>query len=70
MESNTNTCAFNNCTKKIKISSIECKCRKIYCKTHQTPENHDCEYDYKENANKKQKIESLKCVSSKIIDRI
>lgn len=70
MESKTNTCAFIGCTRKIKISDIECKCGKFYCKTHKYPENHDCDYDYKETANKKQKIAELKCVSIKNPDKI
>jgi hypothetical protein len=69
-EKQVNTCAFKDCTKKIRISYIECKCGKIYCNLHKYPEKHECDYDYKENANKKQRIAELKCVSTKIPNKI
>ena len=61
-----NTCAFKNCTKKIKITDFACKCENYYCKFHRDPLTHDCSYDYKENNNKQKKIEELECKSNKI----
>ena len=61
-----NICAFENCTKKIKITDYPCKCGVIYCKFHRDPLIHNCSYDYKENNKKQKLIEDLKCTSIKI----
>ena len=42
-----NICNFDGCNKKLKITDIECKCKKIFCKIHKYPEDHYCLYDYK-----------------------
>ena len=65
-EDTKNVCAFEGCTKKIKITDYPCKCEKMYCKFHKLPENHNCSYDYKENNNKQKLIDNLKCSSSKL----
>jgi len=59
-------CDYIECTKKIKLTDYECKCKKFYCKKHKLPEIHKCEYDYKEAFKKNKKIEDLKCFSVKI----
>ena len=61
-----NTCAFQNCTKKIKLTYFACKCENFYCKFHKDPLIHDCSYDYKENNKKQKLIENLKCKSEKL----
>ena len=61
-----NTCAFNGCVRKIKITDFACKCEKYYCKFHKDPLNHDCSYDYKENNKKQKLIENMECKSEKI----
>lgn len=63
---NTNCCAFENCNRKLKLTDFACKCEKKFCKIHRLPEDHDCVYDYKENNNKQNKIEAMKCISDKI----
>ena len=63
---NKNTCAFENCNKKIKLTDYACKCENYYCKFHKDPLNHKCSYDYKENNSKQKKIDNLICKSSKI----
>lgn len=59
-------CQYSDCTKRIKITDFACKCKKIYCKIHKFPENHDCKYDYREIGLKMKKIEDMKCDSNKI----
>ncbi len=63
---NKNSCAFKNCNKKLKLTNFPCKCGKKFCKYHIIPEDHKCSYDYKDENNKKKKIEELKCVSNKL----
>ncbi len=49
MESNhtslENLCEI--CNKRIKLSVIQCKCKRNLCKNHVFPQDHDCEFDYK-----------------------
>lgn len=61
-----NICAFQECTKKIKITDFACKCENYYCKIHKEPLNHNCSYDYKENNKKQKLIEKLECKSKKL----
>jgi hypothetical protein len=59
-------CDHDDCSKKLKLTDFSCKCGKTYCKNHRPPEEHKCEYDYKEKNNKQKKIEELECKSCKI----
>ena len=59
-------CQYKDCIKKIKITTIPCKCKKYYCKMHKYPEYHECIYDYKENILKSKKIEEMKSYNQKI----
>ena len=59
-------CEHYECKRRLKFSDYPCKCGKIFCKFHRIPEDHNCCYDYKENLNKKQKIEDMKCIKSKV----
>ena len=59
-------CQFRDCNKRIKITDFACKCEKLYCKMHKSPENHDCKYDYREIGLKTKKIEEMKCISNKV----
>jgi hypothetical protein len=72
-ESDTNTskkiiiCSFNECNRKLKLSDYSCKCELIFCRFHRSPESHNCTYDFKENHQKKEKIENMKCIKKKVI---
>ena len=59
-------CQYADCRKRIKITEFACKCEKLYCKMHKSPENHECTYDYREIGLKTKKIEEMKCVSNKM----
>ena len=65
-KSKPHICAFNECNKKLKLTDLVCKCKKTYCSLHRLPEQHICEYSYKENFNKQKEINKMKCVSEKI----
>ena len=45
-----NRCAFDGCRKKLKITSLTCRCQKRFCKKHFLAEKHNCTYDYKKKA--------------------
>jgi len=59
-------CNHNECNRKLKLTDYECKCKKTYCKFHRKPEEHNCEYDYRDNCNKEEKIKNMKCISIKL----
>ena len=59
-------CSFEDCKKRLKITDLSCRCEKIFCKIHKFPENHKCEYDYRESNKRQKRIDDLKCVSTKI----
>tara|TARA_B100001094_G_C17697774_1_gene561208 strand:+ start:127 stop:384 length:258 start_codon:yes stop_codon:yes gene_type:complete len=62
----TSRCQYSDCRKKIKITDYTCKCGNVYCKIHKLPEDHECNYDYREIGLKNKKIEEMKCVSNKV----
>lgn len=37
-----------DCNKKIGLLGIECKCSYIFCNIHRLPEEHKCDFDYKQ----------------------
>jgi len=63
---NNKKCSHPECNKKIKLTDYPCKCGKYFCKLHIFSKDHLCNYDYKENKNKKIKIEQMKCKAKKI----
>jgi predicted nucleic acid binding AN1-type Zn finger protein len=58
-------CNHKECTKKLRISDIKCKCEFIFCSLHRLPEQHDCSFNYKSQDFNKI-INNMKCISSKI----
>ena len=63
---NSKNCNFNECNRRIKITDLKCRCNKYFCSRHSFPEDHKCDYDYKEPNKKQKKIDELKCVSTKV----
>ena len=47
------------CNKKVLIF-FKCRCNNHYCIKHQSPENHNCSYDYKKHKNVMETIENKK----------
>ncbi len=37
------------CNKKLKITSIKCKCNNYFCKKHKDEKLHNCTFEYKKN---------------------
>ena len=54
-------CAYCNLKIKTSILEIKCRCRKFFCSNHLLPECHNCDYDYK-----KDKVKLDKVVNEKI----
>ena len=59
-------CEYEDCNRKLKIHDLSCKCGKTFCKFHKFPEQHNCNYDYKESENNDKKIQNMKCLPKKI----
>jgi hypothetical protein len=38
------------CKKKLGILPFKCKCEREYCSLHRAPEEHECTYDFKNDA--------------------
>tara|TARA_B100001758_G_C18058018_1_gene426681 strand:+ start:391 stop:660 length:270 start_codon:yes stop_codon:yes gene_type:complete len=69
----TPRCAHPDCRVKLKLTDWACKCGKIYCAKHRSPEisdkgGHECSYDWKNKDELNKKIDSMKCVPSKLIN--
>jgi hypothetical protein len=65
-------CSFDGCNIKLKITSLECRCRSIFCTKHFAAEKHKCTFDYKksgrENIIKNGCLDG--CANDKFTDRI
>jgi len=42
-----------HCNKKLKMIQFTCKCSHQFCINHLNPHNHNCQYDYKTEKEKK-----------------
>ena len=67
----TPRCAHPDCRVKLKLTDWACKCGKIYCAKHRSPEisdkgGHECLYDWKNKDEMNKKIENMKCIPSKL----
>lgn len=62
------TCDFTSCKRKLSIldREFECRCGKIFCKSHKFFESHQCTFDYKTDHAKKIKERNPKIESHKI----
>lgn len=47
------------CKKKISCIEYICKCNKLFCITHYTPESHQCSYDFKKEAHEQLRKEMM-----------
>jgi len=64
VEKESNKCA--KCSKKVGVLGHKCKCGSTYCKGHRLPEDHDCEYDFKQEGLKKLAKDNQAVVASKL----
>ncbi len=47
-ENKSKTCNFEGCRKKLKITDMGCRCNHLFCTLHRLPEQHKCEYDFRQ----------------------
>ena len=60
-------CSVEGCKKKISVVDevlATCRCNKVFCSKHRSPEMHQCTHDYR--FNKEQFIKENLCVADKI----
>jgi len=64
VEKESNKCS--KCTKKVGVLGWKCKCGSTYCKNHRLPEDHDCEFDFKQEGIAKLAKQNPLVVASKL----
>ena len=65
----TPRCAHPDCRVKLKLTDWACKCGKIYCAAGISDKGgHECSYDWKNKDELNKKIDSMKCIPSKLIN--
>ena len=57
-------CAHSDCRTRLKLTDVECRCKKRYCGKHRMPEVHECIIPPKDHA----KAINLPCIRPKKID--
>tara|TARA_E500000178_G_C16853383_1_gene676215 strand:+ start:441 stop:815 length:375 start_codon:yes stop_codon:yes gene_type:complete len=68
-KNSTKKCNHITCNKKLTIvdRQLSCKCKKFFCISHRMPEQHNCEFSFKDNENVIcEKIENTKCIADKL----
>lgn len=56
-------CSFAGCNKKVgMLNQFKCRCDLMFCSIHKLPEDHNCQYNYKND-----KIKLEKVVAEKLI---
>ena len=55
-----------SCAKKVGIYGFTCKCDFTFCKRHRLPEQHDCEFDFKQTELQRLSEKNQKVVASKM----
>jgi len=55
------------CSKKLNLTSIKCRCNLYFCSIHRYPESHNCTFDYRTHFSIKLQEQLVKPDSSKIV---
>jgi hypothetical protein len=59
-------CQHTECTKKLALSDMPCKCEKIFCQAHRYAELHTCTFDFKDESRKRLEKQLVKTVGQKV----
>jgi len=59
-------CQHTECTKKLALSDMPCKCDKIFCQAHRYAELHTCTFDFKDESRKRLEKQLVKTVAAKL----
>lgn len=54
------------CPKKVSLMGYTCKCGLTFCKSHRLPEEHDCEFDFRQAAKEKLAKENPNITAAKL----
>lgn len=63
----SNRCQYIDCSRKLKLTSFQCRCEKIFCENHRIPESHNCNFDYKTLGKKQLQNANIQVIHEKII---
>lgn len=58
------------CEKKVGLLGVQCRCGYFFCKHHRLPEEHACDWDYKDAGRKILEKQNNKVEADKMGDRI
>jgi len=64
VEKQANKCG--KCPKKVSLLGYTCKCGLTFCKSHRLPEEHDCEFDFRQAAKERLAKENPNITASKL----
>jgi len=64
VEKQVNKCG--KCSKKVSLLGYTCKCGSTFCKSHRLPEEHDCEFDFRQAAKAQLAKENPNITASKL----
>jgi hypothetical protein len=59
-------CSFRDCSKKLTITDMPCRCNATYCILHRHPNSHQCTFNYKDFDRKNLKNTIIGCNNCKI----
>eukprot|EP01023_Acetabularia_acetabulum_P058142 TRINITY_DN6823_c0_g1_i1.p1 TRINITY_DN6823_c0_g1~~TRINITY_DN6823_c0_g1_i1.p1 ORF type:complete len:255 (-),score=39.71 TRINITY_DN6823_c0_g1_i1:965-1729(-) len=68
VQKNKGRCWF--CKKKVGIQGVQCKCGFVYCLSHRQPEDHCCNFDFREFDRKRLASSNPQVVGSKMDHRV
>ena len=59
-------CSYKECSKKLTITDMPCRCKATYCILHRHPNSHECTFNYKDFDRKNLKNTIIGCNNCKI----
>ena len=62
-------CQMPECKKRLLLTDMICRCNKYFCGLHRLPEQHECQYDFKQESGDQDQcnaINAMKCVSDRV----
>eukprot|EP01024_Parvocaulis_polyphysoides_P054874 TRINITY_DN5566_c0_g2_i1.p2 TRINITY_DN5566_c0_g2~~TRINITY_DN5566_c0_g2_i1.p2 ORF type:complete len:262 (-),score=35.93 TRINITY_DN5566_c0_g2_i1:916-1701(-) len=68
VQKNKSKCWF--CTKKVGIQGVQCKCGYVFCLRHRQPEDHRCDFNFREVDRKRLATNNPRVVGSKMDHRV
>jgi len=63
-------CNHEECKTKLGLTDFDCKCGKRFCSKHRHSEIHNCQYDYRKEAQDHLTKQLVKCDGIKLAERL